>query len=286
MCNQPLQKRSNMRRTWNAWAGYREVKRQELHSSSNTGLTLWEAPSPQRDSGYFEAVRERPARPMNVESDFITPLFQSLGIGVFVSLVGLYLAWYNGVAWHLACFGGVAAAGLFFLVALLVNRKLLWIAERIIREDLDGDGATGPPPPQLSPPPPLEVLHRDESGSLKTMYRLQLPDGMTDEKLREFAKGALVKGLSHGIWTGRVGLFSSRSEFEGLMAELERSGIVIWVDPANHNAGRQLTQAGKSALRHWSQQPALRPQEGTNGSALSQTNGAQESNIGKFEVIE
>jgi len=255
MCNQPLKRRSGARRAWNAWAGYREVKRQEMESSSNAALAPREPEAAgHQDGGYFEAARERPARPMNVESDFITPLLQSLGVGAFVSLAGLYLAWYNNAAWHLACFGGVAAAGLFFVAALLANRKLLWIAERVIREDIDsGDGVAGQPPQQLpAPPPPLEVIHRDESGSLRTMYRLRLPDDITDKKLREFAKGALLKGLSHGVWTGKAGLFS-RSEFDALMAELERAGIVSWVDPANRNLGRQLTRAGKSALRHWSQ---------------------------------
>ncbi|RMD63451.1 hypothetical protein D6833_05655 [Candidatus Parcubacteria bacterium] len=96
----------------------------------------------------------------------------------------------------------------------------------------------------------MEVVHRDADGALKSIYRLDLPDSITREKLREFAAGVFVKGLSHGAWTGGAGLFS-RSEYDRLMAELERAGIVAWIDPENRTQGRKLTRPGRAALEHW-----------------------------------
>lgn len=247
-CGQPLTKPSRARRAWQSYAGYRQRHYQVFESSLSPAP--WQPEPPPHKGGYFEATRERPARPMNVESDFVTPLLQSVGVFVFVTLGGLYLAWQLDVVWHLACFAGVAASGLFYLVALAVNRKLLWIAETVINEDVDGDGHIGRPPPASLAP--LEVLHKDEGGHLRQLHRLNLPESISEAKLVEFAKGVTLKGLAQGQWTGKAGLFS-RSEFDALMAELERANIVTWVDPQNRSQGRKLTHPGQAALRYWAE---------------------------------
>jgi len=250
-CGQPLTKPSRVGRAWRAYAGYRQRHYQVFESSLSPAP--WQPePPPQHKGGYFEATRERPARPMNVESDFVTPLLQAAGVFFFVTLGSLYLAWTLDFAWHLACFVGVATSGLFYLVALAVNRKLLWIAETVINEDLDGDGHVGFPPAPLTALAPLEVLHKDEAGHLRQLHRLNLPDSISQAQLVEFAKGAALKGLAQGQWTGKAGLFS-RSEFDALMAELERANIVAWVDPQNRSQGRRLTHPGQAALRYWAE---------------------------------
>lgn len=249
-CGQQLKKpsrASRARRAWSAYAGYRQRHYQLFESSLSPAPWQPEPPPQPSRGGYFEATRERPARPMNVESDFVTPLLQAVGVFGFVTLGGLYLAWQLEFVWHLACFAGVAASGLFYLVALAVNRKLLWIAETVINEDLNGDGHLGAPP--LAP---LEVLHKDEGGHLRQLHRLNLPASISEAQLVAFAKGVELKGLAQGQWTGKAGLFS-RSEFDALMAELERANIVAWVDPQNRAQGRKLTHPGQAALRYWAE---------------------------------
>ncbi len=281
-CGRPLGGR--LQQVKIAYAGYKRRRWAEFQSSADNALEPW-APKPPPQlpgspGGYFEAHRERPARAMNVESDVITPLFQAMALAAFVT-GAFYLAGYVFIAritWLAACFSGLVSGGVFFFLVVLANRRLLWIAESVINDDVDNDGRVGQPPPAPpSPRPPLEVLHRDERGNLRAMHRLDLPNTITDERLAEFAQGAPVKGLAQGVWTGRAGLFS-RSEFDALMAELERAGIVAWVDPANRSQGRKLTRAGQSALRYWSQ-----TQDQTRASTRAQAAGAQ---IGKFDFIE
>lgn len=237
-CGRPLQAGFSL-------AGYRQRHLAEFETSA---LTPWQPPITPT-GGAFEASRERPIRALNIESDFLTPLLQAGALGVFVGLGGLYAAWQLDLAWHLSCLGGLSVTGLGFAAIVGLNRKLLWQVEKITHTDLDGDGQTGEPAP---PAPPMEVIHKTETGKITSMYRLALPASLTTDKLLQFAQGAPVKGLSQGVWTGGGNLFS-RAEFDTLMSELERAGIVVWIDPQNHAQGRQLTRAGLSALKYWSQ---------------------------------
>lgn len=228
-----------MKKTWTTLQGYRERRRESFQS---TAIQPWEPSSVIPGPGYFEATRERPARPLNIESDFLTPLLQSLVVVFFCFLSSLYVIWYfSRMVWHLSCFVSILAGGLFFLFSVVLNRKLLWIAETITQEDLDNSGEIGKPR-ELDP---LEVVLRDEQGRFKRQYNLET--GIDDRRIIQFAQSVLNgKSLAEGNWIGSQGIFS-KSEYNQLISELERAGLVTWKGAKNQ--GRELTQVGIEAFR-------------------------------------
>jgi len=231
------------------YSGYNQRHTEDFESTTSA-LAPLSLPSADMPGGYFEAERRRPARAMNIESDFITPFFQSLAIALFVSIGGFYLAvaW-DTFVWHLSCFAGIIAGAGWFAGAIWFGRDLLWIVERITNEDIDGDGSIGRPDPPQRNLDPVEVIHTDGQGRIKTMYRLDLPN-ITDQQLVEFAKGVPVKGLAESAWIGGGNPFSS-AQYGQLMTELDRAGVVVWKNPNATNQGRQLTRHGADTLEQW-----------------------------------
>lgn len=233
------------RRLLSAYGGWRRRRFEELQSTANN-LEPYEPPAP--TSGYFEAERRRPARPANVESDFIVPLFQALAVTIMTSLGGLYLStFWNLFIWHLACFGGLAAGAAWFIFALMLGRELLWIVERVTNHDFDGDGHIGKPEPRTIEP--LEVIHKDERGSVKHMFRLDV--AIDDHRLNKFLKAlALGESLAEANWIGGGNLFS-KAEFGKLLKELQRAGVIEWVNPDATSQGRRLTETGLDSITRW-----------------------------------
>jgi len=240
-------KRGGFSRTIYTYNGYQQRRTEEFENTTNALAPL--SPPPADMPGYFEAERRRLERAMNIESDFITPFFQSIAIALFVSIGGFYLAiaW-DTFVWHLSCFAGLIAGTGWFVGAIWFGRDLLWIVERITNEDINGDGNIGQPPPQRNLEP-VEVIHTDGQGRIKTMYRLNLPN-ITDQQLVEFAKGVPVKGLAESAWIGGGNPFSS-AQYGQLMSELHRAGLVEWKNPTAPNQGRRVTGQGRETFEQW-----------------------------------
>ena len=242
-----------MSRFFDKYREYQEYQQQQrlklLDDTTKTDLVPWEPDGgATRRPGVFIAECRRPARPANIESDFMVPVLQSVAVGSLVTTGGLYLSlFYGWLTWHLSCFIGLAAAGICFMAVLFWNRPLLWIVETVTHTDLDGDGHIGQPQPETATE--LIVNVKAEGGGVRQQYLSTL--GVPPEKLQKFAGMVLSgRGLGVNAWTGRTGMFT-RSEFDGLMGELERSGLVERANDAP-NAARQLTETGKSAFEQLS----------------------------------
>lgn len=235
------------RRMLNAYGGWRRRRREELDSSVSA-LAPYEPTLP--PGGYFSAERRRPARPANIESDFIVPLLQALAAATLTTIAALYLSiFFDLFVWHLACFIGLVVGGLWFAFALFLGRELLWIVERVTNQDFDGDGYIGQPDPEPRTFEPLEVIHRSETGSIKAMFRLDVD--VDDSRLEQFFM-ALGHGesLAEAIWIGDGNLFS-KGEYGRLLNELQRAGLIEWKNPNAHSQGRQLTDHGKDSIEQW-----------------------------------
>lgn len=245
-CGAKLDTRPGAMRRLARGVGQWRAARQTLES---TALVPWqpEPPAPVAPAGHtMTAIRQTPVRGQNLEADLATPFLQAVGTGLFVSILGLYLAWVKeGVLWHQGLIAGVATACLYWLLTLSWNRKLLWLVEEIIQSDVDGDGETGQPVPQQQVTT-LEMVHRDDGIQRR---RFDLPEGMTEADLIEFARGVLVehRGLAESSWTGRGRPFS-KPKYKELLDVLTKAGLVAWVDDKNHAQGRKLTWAGRHAL--------------------------------------
>lgn len=254
-CGENQKRPSRGYRLLTAYRGYRRRHRQTFE---NNAVVPWEDNSPPLsapvggNNAYFEARRERPARAMNIESDFISPLLQAMGLIGFVTLSMLYLAWQMEFAWHLACFTGLVAGGLFYLIIVLSNRRLLWVAESIIKEDLDGDGQVGQPQPPPSAPVSLEIVHKDENNAFQRMFRFELPKGISEAKFQEYAYDVAVTGksLTQNLWTGRGKLFS-KPKYVDLIDVMVRTGLVAWHNPEATSQGCSLTDEGRRTLRRY-----------------------------------
>lgn len=203
-------------------------------------------------TGNFEASRVVPVRPQNLESDFLTPLFQALGTGVFVTIGAGLFAWSTpGITWVFGLGCGVTAAAIHWTIAISHNPANLQTVETIVKSDLTGDGTISEPLPPARPVA-LEITHRNEAGTFARMFRFDLPNGITEANFREFARGVTEesRGLAESGWIGSGKPFS-RQTYNSLLATLDRAGIIRWKDTINHAAGRELTPSGARALRSW-----------------------------------
>lgn len=249
MCGQPLKRRGRISRAFSAYRGWRQSR---MVTFQNTSLTPWQPPAPtggNEPGRYLEAERRFPFRPQNAESDFLVPLLQALGTGVFVTIVAGWGAWlYRGFTWYDALGCGLVAAGGFWVITVIANRSLLWQVERIINSDLDNDGAIGQPPPAQSVA--LEVTHRSQDDNFRRMFRFELPAGISEADFVDFANGVTIerRGLAESAWTG-AGKPFSKPKYTELLTTLDRAGLVRWRNSQAPAQGRELTPAGGRALR-------------------------------------
>lgn len=256
MCGQTIRKQGRMKKVWNAYSGYRARR---VSTFQNTSMTPWRPSNLPTSTGpgrYLEAERKSPFRPQNAESDFLVPLFQALGTGVFVTTAAGWFAWrYTGFTWEGAVSLGIISAGGFWLITVMANRKLLWQIESIINSDLDNDGDIGQPEPVRPTPVGLEIIQRSEgNNNFKRMFRFELPSGVTEEVFREFVRGVINerRGLAESGWIGSGKPFS-RQSWGSLMETLRAAGIVRWKDDDNHARGHELIPSGRLALRKYIQ---------------------------------
>lgn len=258
-----------MRRLARGVGAWRAARSTTLES---TALAPWQPEPPAPVAGHsMTAIRQTPVRGQNLEADLATPFLQAIATGLFVSILGLYLAWVRqGVLWHHGLIAGVVAAGIYWLLTLSWNRKLLWLVEEIIQSDVDGDGQAGQP--AQKPVITFEVV--DRAGGFNARL-FDLPEGVTEADLIDFASGVLVehRGLAEISWTGRGRPFS-KPKYKELLDVLGRAGLVAWVDDKNHAQGRKLTWAGRHALAKLIETTRTHTHAGS-GDTL----------IGKYEVI-
>ena len=213
------------------FSGYQSV------SSVASGARGAVAPADQWDVYHSE-----PARAASVASDVAVPALQSLISGVVAGAVTLALCVAFG--WQMRIAGAVALAvlALAWVWLLVDHRRLLWAVENLTHADVNRDGAIGQPEPARLV---LEVKH---SGGERSGFDF-LHLGIDQADFLTWARAVLGgQSLAVGQWVGRGRLFT-RGQYDALMSELERAGIVRAADARNPQSGRELSPAGRAALR-------------------------------------
>ena len=190
----------------------------------------------------WDVYHSEPARAASVASDVAVPALQSLISGVVAGAVTLALCVAFG--WQMRIAGAVALAvlALAWVWLLVDHRRLLWAVENLTHADVNRDGAIG----QLEPARlVLEVKH---SGGERSGFDF-LHLGIDQADFLTWARAVLGgQSLAVGQWVGRGRLFT-RGQYDALMSELERAGIVRAADVRNPQSGRELSPAGRAALR-------------------------------------
>ena len=213
------------------FSGYQSV------SSVASGARGAVAPADQWDVYHSE-----PARAASVASDVAVPALQSLISGAVAGAVTLALCVAFG--WQMRIAGAVALAvlALAWVWLLVDHRRLLWAVENLTHADVNRDGAIGQPEPARLV---LEVKH---SGGERSGFDF-LHLGIDQADFLTWARAVLDgRSLAVGQWVGRGRLFT-RGQYDALMSELERAGIVRAADARNPQSGRELSPAGRAALR-------------------------------------
>lgn len=238
------------------------MKRRERTTQRYYSATPATIPAPGGNGGYYpnnganyaptyggdwsDVYQARPARPASVAADVAVPGLQALISGLIAG--ALTLAGGLAFDYPLEYAGAVALAVLAIAWALLLadHRRLLWAVENLTRRDLDGDGATGEPAAAEPARLILEVKHTG-TGDKRGLDFHHL--GIDAHAFLLWARAALEgQTLAVGAWVGRGRPFS-RGQYDALMGELERAGIIRLTDPKNPQSGRELTAPGRAALR-------------------------------------
>jgi len=188
---------------------------------------------------WSDVYYSEPARAASVGSDVAVPALQALISGVVAGAVVLALCVAFGWALRIAGAVALAVLAITWLLLLIDHRRLLWAVENLTRADLDHDGAVGEPVTLR-----LEVKHSGNGGRRFDFLHL----GVSDAAFLQWAS-AVVAGRSLAVssWVGR-GQGFSRSEYDAMLAELERSEIVEKSGKGT-NAAWVLTPEGREALR-------------------------------------
>lgn len=242
-CGKPIDDRPSGRltRLAGAYKSYRQA------TFASTAVTPWQpAPEPARPA-FTEAIRHTPARPQNLESDFLTPLLQALATGGFVGAGGMYLAWlYRGPLWYhgLAC--GVVAAGGYWLLSMAWNRRLLWTVEHIINAGPDEEADPGRPEPAR-----IEVEVK-EQGSTTILDLFTDPDNPAI--VYQFI-AAVVEGRATFSESGAAEVGYSATLFKKLRDEFVTRGVAYWKHPKERRLGTAFTTAGRAMLRELARLP-------------------------------
>ncbi|GIK42383.1 MAG: hypothetical protein BroJett011_62160 [Chloroflexota bacterium] len=192
---------------------------------------------------YSNYERRQPARPATWESDVLVPLAQSAVWGLIGGLLSIGLpAFVNGWPWWTPGPAFILSTSLAWWLISADHQRALWIVEKIINRDFDGDGQAGAPEPE---PITLEIIHKTESGSVKHMLRFQLPEGISQDDFYQFSRGITLekRSLAESTWTGRGKLFS-KGEYSRLLDDLTKAEVIRWRNKAAPAQGRELTKAG------------------------------------------
>jgi hypothetical protein len=188
-----------------------------------------------------EMTRERPARGMTWEGDFLIPFGWSVVSGAFAlaGSITLTLAFHwpmdGAVMFSLAA--GFVAAGAVWAWRLTTHSRSMWDIERIVGRDLDGDQRVGQPVTRIEVTSP-------KPGGGGSMHFIDV--GAEPEVMRAFFRAVGAGGsLAVGSWTG-AGKAFTRPQYDALMARLEGAGLV---ENQGGNVGRVPTLAGRAVFR-------------------------------------
>jgi hypothetical protein len=194
--------------------------------------------------GPMEATRMQPARAASIESDFLLPLAQSLATGILLSGCSIVAAraLYPDWTWWLPANTFAITITGTWLHRLGLHTKLLWIIESVTQFGEDA------PPEQPAAVVSLDVKHEEPSGRVGRMQFLNLPQGITEDQLLDWAQSVSsgVKSPARRNWTGNAGSFT-HDGYNLFCKAMTEAGILRH----QGNAGYTVTAGGKHALKHY-----------------------------------
>lgn len=232
--------------------------------------TLFDALGDTTKSHYGEAVtpvmggmmtgeKRGPARPAGFIADVIVPFCWSLGTGIITGATTSVIAdAASGDWWLWLKLGFGVGMTAMWAWRMIDHSRLLWLKETVRREDINGDGYIGKPPPETQRVE-IEVSQVNDKGhitGMKLIDSVGIPYDVLIEFLTAIADGAPLTGPS---WEGTSGKIS-QPKFAALMRALERGGLV---ENKRGNTGRILTAAGKVTLHCLVEPNPLPRQRGT-----------------------
>jgi hypothetical protein len=197
---------------------------------------------------YSQYERRAPARPATWESDFLVPLAQSAVWGIIGGVLSIGLpVFVNGWPWWTPLPAFVLSTSLAWWLISADHLRALWIVEKIINRDLDGDGQAGKPPPK--PPVSMEVTHKTEAGAFVKMFRFDLHESITEALFQRWGREVLKNNdLTQALWVNRRRFI--REAYTDMLDKLESAGLVQRAGSAK-NAPYELTRAGRNTIRRY-----------------------------------
>lgn len=152
-----------------------------------------------------EYVRRAPARAPS-RTDVHVPLEEGLVTGGLGLCVGLPLGWKTGGLMGMVMggyVGAVAGFGVLWLWGVVDRKRALWVVERIVRVDLDGDGSVGKPG-QADPPVILKGQGAVRRSGEQVTVTADFPNRRLGMDLMEFVeRGAAGRGFGIRDWSGK-----------------------------------------------------------------------------------
>ncbi len=211
----------------------------------------WSGNSASLPDGSYTAFRKTPARSPSVTADVSTPVAKGLAVGLAASaLTILPAALLDGWPWFTPLMAMSAIGPVAVISFIFHHQSHLWSYEEITREaeplsKVDRERST---PAPVS----LEITHKAENNKVRSMFRFDLPSGVTEADFYTFAKAITEggRGLAQTDWTG-AGRPFSRPKFMELLSRLTEARLVEFVDPSAPTVGRRLTVKGRQALLTW-----------------------------------
>lgn len=213
-----------------------------VHNSIASPMHTWQAPgtSVPKD-GYDEYYRSTPSRLPNLESDVLVPLAQALITGIMVGLIAFGLIWpVMGFRWAVSGFlgtFGLITAGVWATLVTGYYRMLSTVEEIV----------TDPPPAKELATVEI-TMPRDKETGYRSLKKFHLPAGVTIKSLDTFLTGITNgRAITLDLWAGKGGQFS-RTEFNGILANLADANYIEFKNPNHPQQGRVLTTNGRKAI--------------------------------------
>jgi len=214
---------------------------------------------PALGQGQVEYRRQASGATGTVQSDVWIIVLWAIITGMMVAITLSFLAavacgYFGRPWWPLAVLVGIGIGLVSMLAVMLTGmsdrRRLWWQVEKMVGQDLDGDGITGPPPRKEEPAMTLNIEYQE--GAKFRLKRLELPQGTNLDAFYQLAVAAL-NGLpvSERAWTPLAKRGFSSEKFRLLMRSMENAGVLSKENPGVDNSPRHLTGYGRSVLKEF-----------------------------------
>jgi len=181
---------------------------------------------------------QRPVRPPTWESDVAVPLGQSVVTGFVLGSAATVVAWY---VWDLPVWPAwgvvvAVAVGGAWLWRMGAAGATLYVVERVLGADLDGDGEIGAPEAHIV------TLRANGAGAPED------PEVRLRGEFVTFVRGCAAAGDTSLRRWEEAGM--GRQRYEEFRDRLMGGGFARWKDPENRRQGWEITAPADVIIEH------------------------------------